>query len=126
MSLERDRVESLPSGDYWDYLDLLVATQMLVIDRPKGSTHPRYPDLVYPLDYGFLEGTTTVDGAGIDVWRGTGEVSLKVVALILTVDLKKKDSEIKIMLSCTESELQKALDFQNTFSMRAMLVRRSE
>ncbi len=119
-------MESLPSGDFWDYLDLLVATQMLVIDRPKGSTHPRYPDLVYPLDYGFLEGTTTVDGAGIDVWRGTGEVSLKVVALILTVDLKKKDSEIKIMLSCTESELQKALDFQNTFSMRAMLVRRSE
>ena len=58
-------------SDFWDYLDKLVATRVLIIDRPKNTAHPRYPDLVYPLDYGYLEGTTTVDGGGVDIWIGS-------------------------------------------------------
>jgi inorganic pyrophosphatase len=52
---------------FWLRLDELVAGCGLVIDRPKGSPHPRYPDFFYPLDYGYLDGTRSADGDGIDV-----------------------------------------------------------
>ena len=57
--------------EFWSVLERLVAESNLVIDRPKGTTHWRYPDYVYPMDYGYLEGTSSMDGDGIDVWIGT-------------------------------------------------------
>lgn len=41
-----------------------------------------------------------MDGAGIDVWVGSDEK--KVDAIMCIVDLMKKDSEIKILIGCTE------------------------
>ncbi|HTX92426.1 MAG TPA: hypothetical protein VMC09_14540 [Anaerolineales bacterium] len=112
------------SEEFWLSLDRLVDTCRVVIDRPMGSRHPRYPEMVYPLDYGYLEGTTSADGAGIDVWLGiSGEHRL--TAVIVTVDSLKRDSEIKLMLGCIETELQTALGFHQGNDMRALLVRRS-
>ncbi len=111
------------NDDFWSYLDRLVAESRLVIDRPKGSRHPRFPDLAYPLDYGYLEGTTSGDGAGIDFWMGaSGGQDLS--AVLVTVDLAKRDAEIKLILGCTEAELQTALECHGQFDMRATLVRR--
>jgi inorganic pyrophosphatase len=56
---------------FWSLVDQLADQHTLIIDRPKGSAHPRYPDHIYPLDYGYLEGTTAGDGDGIDVWVGS-------------------------------------------------------
>ena len=93
---------------FWHALDTLVSTSEIVIDRPRGSVHPRYPDVIYPLDYGYLRGTTSGDGKGIDVWIGTREVR-HVSGVILTVDLLKRDSEVKILLCCTPEEVQTIL-----------------
>jgi inorganic pyrophosphatase len=110
-------------NNFWDYLDRLVAASRLVIDRPRESRHPRYPDLIYPVDYGYLEGTTTIDGGGLDVWVGTlPEKSL--TALLLTVDLHKRDVEVKLLLGCTEVEQQIILDFHNDGLMCAVKVLR--
>ena len=49
-----------------------------------------------------FEDTSSMDGAGIDVWVGSGEK--QVDAIMCTVDLIKKDSEIKILIGCTEEE----------------------
>ena len=35
-----------------------------MIDRPKDSP---YPDIIYPLDYSYLEDTYSSDNGGIDV-----------------------------------------------------------
>jgi len=40
------------------------------IDRPRGTAHPRFPEFIYPLDYGYLEGPQGGDGNAVDVWRG--------------------------------------------------------
>ena len=73
--------------DSWNALDELVRTSEIVIDRPKGSTHPRFPSFVYRVDYGYLRDTSSMDGAGIDVWVGSGK---KIVdAIICIVDLMK-------------------------------------
>ena len=61
------------NDEFWNALDELVKNADIVIDRPKGTTHPRFPNFVYKVDYGYLKETTSMDGAGIDVWVGTGE-----------------------------------------------------
>ena len=110
--------------EFWDVLDQLILESDLVIDRPKGSTHWRYPDYVYPLDYGYLEGTSSMDGDGIDVWVGTAK-DRGVVGIICTIDLVKRDSEIKILLGCTEEEiLLLERDHNVTDLMKGVLLRR--
>jgi F420 biosynthesis protein FbiB-like protein len=111
-------------ADFWDYLDRLVTQHPVTVDRPRGSAHPAYPALIYPLDYGYLEGTTTVDGGGLDVWLGSLETR-QLDALALTVDLHKRDAEIKLLLGCTPAEKQVILDFLNGHAMRAWLVPRA-
>jgi inorganic pyrophosphatase len=115
--------ECSSSAGFWVYLDKLVASSQLIIDRPRNSSHPLYQEVIYPLDYGYLEGTSAIDGSGIDFWLGeAGTYDLS--AVLLTVDLHKRDAEVKLLLGCTEAEIQKILDFQNTNKMRSLLVRR--
>lgn len=56
---------------FWQKLDQLVTSTSIIIDRPRNSRHPRYPDIIYPLDYGYLQNTTSGDRDGIDLWRGS-------------------------------------------------------
>ncbi len=88
---------------FWASLDILFSESEIEIDRPKGSAHPKRNGLIYPVDYGFLKGTTSPDNAGIDVYVGSicdGTID----AIICTIDLFKKDSEIKILIGCTKEE----------------------
>jgi inorganic pyrophosphatase len=109
--------------DFWLNLDQLVAACPLVIDRPQGSTHPRYPDLIYPHDYGYLVGTQAADGGGIDVWRGSLPEK-HVTAVICTIDMYKRDAEIKILLGCTSQEALDILNTHNGGPMAGILVER--
>ncbi|MCX7710218.1 MAG: inorganic pyrophosphatase [Clostridia bacterium] len=97
---------------FWYAIDQLVKESELVIDRPKGSCHPRYSHLVYPADYGYLKGTSSMDGGGIDVWKGSNKNPV-VDAVICIVDLLKKDSEIKLLLGCTNEERNIIYRFHN-------------
>lgn len=110
--------------DFWSMLDLLVSSGEIVIDRPRGSTHPRYNNIKYELDYGYISGTSSADGDGIDIWRGSLEKDT-VDAIICTVDLTKRDTEIKLLLGCTDEEIQSVYNFHNaTEFMKGMLIPR--
>lgn len=110
--------------DFWKALDKLVLSSEIIIDRAKGTTHPRYPDFIYRVDYGYLKNTTSMDKGGIDVWVGTKE-DKKIDAIICTVDLVKKDSEIKILIGCTEEEKDIVYKTHNqTNNMKGILIRR--
>ena len=113
--------------DFWLKLDRLVTEHELVIDRSKGSRHPRYPEMIYPLDYGYLAGTQAADGDGIDVWVGSLP-DRAVTAVICTVDMLKRDTEVKILLGCTPQEAQTILGFHNDDSdwQSALLIKRSQ
>lgn len=108
---------------FWRALDELVASRQVVIDRPRGSAHPRYPDWIYPLDYGYLEGTRSSDGAGVDVWVGS-QHSRIVTGVIGTVDSMKGDMELKVLLGCTSEEAHALLAFLNDGSLAAFLYER--
>lgn len=111
---------------FWDRLDRLRGATTLVIDRPKGSRHPKYPHIVYPLDYGYLAGTAGGDGNEIDVWCGSADLTC-LVAIICTVDTLKNDTEIKLLLGCTDKEIELVHRFHNDNQyMSGLLVRRQE
>jgi inorganic pyrophosphatase len=116
--------ELLLKESFWTYLDTLLQSAELVIDRPRGSSHPRYPSLVYPLDYGYLKGTSGGDGNELDVWRGTS-TEAKLDAIVCTVDLLKRDVEVKLLVGCTEEEKITICDFHNDSEyMAATLLKR--
>ena len=109
--------------EFWNALDELVNNSEIIIDRPKGTAHPKYPDFIYRVDYGYLKDTSSMDGAGIDVWVGSSEK--KVDAIMCIVDLMKKDSEIKILIGCTEEEKKIVYETHNeTQFMKGVLIRR--
>ena len=111
-------------NDFWKAIDTLVSSGKIVIDRPKGSVHPRFPNIKYEVDYGYIENTSSMDGGGIDVWLGS-LAAKQVNAIIGTVDLMKKDSEIKLLIGCTEEEINTVYEFHNDSEfMKGILVRR--
>lgn len=65
--------------------------------------------------------THSGDGSDIDVWIGSLS-GKKVTAVICSVDLEKRDTEIKILLGCTSGESQVILDIHNTGSQSAILL----
>lgn len=108
---------------FWTSADAFGASHRIVIDRPRGTAHPRHPDVIYPLDYGFLAETTAVDGDGIDCWRGSLPTE-RVTGVIVTVDVFQDDSEIKWLVGCTPDEMGQALDTHRTAWQAAMLITR--
>ena len=97
---------------FWQGMGNLIIKNKLIIDRPKGQPHPRYPKLIYPLDYGYLENTTASDGDGIDVWMGSlGTKTL--TGILCTFDMIKRDAEIKLLLGCTKEDIQTIRNFNN-------------
>ncbi len=101
-----------PDTPFWQAMSELLATTSVIIDRPKGSSHPRYPEVIYPLDYGYLENTTAGDGGGIDVWLGSlnsvmnRDSAKTLTGILCTFDTLKRDAEIKFLLGCTKEDVQ--------------------
>jgi inorganic pyrophosphatase len=108
---------------FWTKLVELVSSHHLDIDRPKGSAHPRHPTSVYPLDYGYLHGTMSGDGSGIDVWLGS-RGDRDVTGIICAVDLERRDAELKILLGCTPAEMESARKMNSLGGQSAILIER--
>lgn len=108
---------------FWQKMDQLLAAWPIVIDRPRGTPHPRYPSFIMPLDYGYLAGTTAADGGGIDVWCGTLPRD-RVSGVIVSVDITKMDAELKIMIGCTAAEMTRAWETFATEYQGAVLIPR--
>jgi len=109
---------------FWNYLDQIIKSHELVIDRKKGSRHPKYPDMIYPLDYGYLKNTHSMDGSGIDVWVGS-QIPPSVNGIFCTVDRKKEDSEIKIVIGCNLEEIKQIHEFHNDRFQAAIWIEKS-
>ncbi|HEY7849089.1 MAG TPA: inorganic diphosphatase, partial [Ktedonobacterales bacterium] len=97
----------------------LLRERGVILDRLRGSAHPRFPEMIYPLDYGYIPGTVGGDGAEVDVFVGSGDGGL--VAALITHDLGKGDRELKLLWNTTEAESADALAFLQRDAMRVVL-----
>ena len=104
---------------FWQEMTQLININQIIIDRPKGNPHPRYPDMNYPCDYGYLENTTAGDGDGIDVWIGTLS-GKQLTGILCTFDTLKCDAEIKLLIGCSQDDVQVIRDFNS--QMRTLYI----
>ena len=111
--------------DFWNTLQKLVDESEVEIDRAKESAHPRYPDYIYPFDYGYLAKTTSTDGGEIDCWVGSlgGK---DVTGVIVIVDPEKRDSEIKILLGSTPKDMSTILKCHQRGAMEGLLIEKPQ
>ena len=109
--------------DFWRAVDYFVATTPVVIDRPKGSPDPNDTQCIYPLDYGYLEGTSSADCGGLDVWVGVLD-DRRVVGFLCTVDIFKLNMEIKLLLGCAPADIIVIRAFYSSMHMGHTLVMR--
>ncbi|KAF4458419.1 hypothetical protein FALBO_14845 [Fusarium albosuccineum] len=109
---------------FFTNLDQIYADSSLVVDRAKDTKHPRIPQAVYPVDYGYLEGTTGGDGQPVDVFRGSAK-NAGVVGVFLTADREKHDVEVKVLLDCTDEEIDQVRHLlKEVLKIGGLLVRR--
>ena len=71
----------------------------VLVDRPLGTPHPRFPDgEPYPVNYGFLPGTVSGDGRPIDVYLvGWDEPLERAEAVVAAVVHRLDDLEDKLV-----------------------------
>lgn len=108
-------------SNFWEKLVTIFENSEIIIDRPKGSVHPKYPSIVYPLDYGYLKGTKSGDGNEIDVWSGSLPAR-NIDYVIATVDILKSDVEIKLLCGCTIEEKDLILEFHNSSEYMSAII----
>lgn len=95
---------------FWAVLDALLDGAEVVVERLTGSPPPRCPESAYPLDYRFVRGTRSGDGADIDVFVGRAGAR-KVTGVVSTVDARKRDAEVKVLLDCPPAQAEAVRNF---------------
>lgn len=110
--------------EFWEEIIQITTAQQVIIDRPKGQPHPHYPEMIYPLDYGYIENTSASDGGGIDVWVGSLQTKM-LTGILCTFDTLKLDAEIKILLGCTEEDVETIIDFHGQ-PMKILYIQKPE
>ena len=93
----------------------------VVIDRPIGSVHPKYEDMIYPLNYGFTPNVFGGDGEELDVYLMGLNVPVKEYkAKVIAIVHRHNDVEDKLVaapegMSFTKMEIEDAVRFQEQY-----------
>jgi inorganic pyrophosphatase len=76
----------------------------VVVDRPLGSMHPRFPEgEPYPVNYGYLAGTMSGDGREIDAYVLGVDVAVgKAEGMVVAVIVRGDDVEDKLVVAVEE------------------------
>ncbi|NLC96682.1 MAG: Inorganic pyrophosphatase [Erysipelotrichaceae bacterium] len=110
---------------FWQKMDTLFLSTELKVTRQKGERHPIYNNLIYPVDYCHLEGTSGNSESGlICVYKGSIDTN-RIDAVVVSVDILKKDMDTKLISGCSEIEEAAVLRFLNqTDFQKTIIVRR--
>jgi len=73
-------------------MDRIIGSSVHVcMDRPLGSAHPRFPDLLYPVNYGFVPGVAAPDGDFQDAYVLGPDIPLREFSGVVTAILVRED-----------------------------------
>ena len=72
----------------------------MIVDRPLGSSHPNYPDIIYPINYGYIPGLMAADGDEQDVYLlGVDHPLETYTGLIIAILKRADDVEDKLVMA---------------------------
>ena len=93
----------------------------VTIDRPLGSRHPIYGDMIYPVNYGYIEGILSPDGEEQDAYVLGVETAVREFrGRIIAVIRRKDDVEDKWVVApdgvnFSREEIEKSVYFQEKY-----------
>ena len=96
-------------------------TVTVKVDRPLGSAHPNYPDLIYPINYGFIPGVPAPDGEEQDAYiLGIDVPVASFTGKIIAIIHRKDDVEDKWVvapedMNFSKNEIERLTHFQEQY-----------
>ncbi len=104
-----------------DYSNIIGTEVRGTIDRPLGSSHPRHPQMIYPINYGYVDGVMGGDGAEQDVYVfGAHEPIKTFTGKVIAVYHRLNDCEDKWIVSIngaapSREDILQTIEFQEQY-----------
>ena len=98
------------------------------VDRPLGSYHPKHNDILYTVNYGYIEGIIAPDGEEQDAYiLGVKEPLDEFVGRVIAIIHRINDVEDKLVvvpedIVMTKDEIKKHVDFQEKFFITEIIM----
>lgn len=102
----------------WSFLGKTVKVK---IDRPIGSVHPRHSDMIYPINYGYIENVFGGDGEELDVYiLGVTKSIETFTGQVIAIVHREDDDEDKIVaapigMKFSQDEIAESIQFQEKY-----------
>ena len=96
-------------------------TVKVTVDRPLGSRHPNHPDILYHVNYGYVDGVMGGDCEWQDAYvLGVDEPIAEFVGVVIAIIHRTNDCEDKWVVapngvSFTRDEIELAVHFQEQY-----------
>lgn len=93
----------------------------ITVDRPMGSVHPEHTDIIYPINYGYINGVKAPDGEFQDAYiLGVNTPVESFTGTIIAIILRKEDSETKWVVAPKgsvfyEPQIKQAVHFMEKY-----------
>ena len=111
------------SALFWQKVDTLYLSSDIVITRKKMVADPKFPDIQYPCNYGYLK-TLSKDSEDL-VPCFVGEGPREVTAIIICANILRKKLESLVLIGTNGEEEEKVLRFMNqTEFQKSIIIRR--
>lgn len=102
-------------------LEMVGKSVKVIVDRPLGTYHPKYKDIYYSVNYGYVEDIIAPDGEEQDAYilgvnEPIKEFNGKVIAVIHRFDdIEEKWIVVPEHLFLSKDEIMRQVDFQERF-----------
>ncbi|MBQ8403114.1 MAG: inorganic diphosphatase [Clostridia bacterium] len=96
-------------------------TVKIIIDRPLGSAHPKHPDIIYQVNYGYIPTVFSGDGEEIDVYLlGVDLPVTEYTCKIIGIAHREDDDEDKLIAApdgvvFSQNEMAEKIYFQEKY-----------
>lgn len=93
----------------------------VTVDRPLGSCHPKHPDIIYPVNYGYIEGIFAPDGEEQDAYILGIDVPVDAfTGRVIAIIHRRNDIEDKWVVApegmvFTKEEIKRLTHFQEQY-----------
>ena len=93
----------------------------VTVDRPLGTAHPDYPEMIYPVNYGYIAGITAPDGEEQDAYiLGVSEPVRQFTGRIIAIVRRADDVEEKWVvcpqnMTFAKQEIAEQIRFQEQY-----------
>lgn len=100
----------------------------VIIDRPLGSSHPSHPNIVYPINYGFIKGVLAPDGENQDAYiLGVYEPIEQFTGVVIAIVHRINDVEDKWVVApegetYSKEDIIQSVAFQEQFFSSEILM----